>query len=46
MPIINRSPMGIDKDEEHYEVLVKRQIKDEKAKLLPEIMFLFPQGLL
>ena len=29
MPINNRPPMDINKDEEHYEVLVKRQTKDE-----------------
>ena len=38
--------MGIDKDEEHCEVLVKREMKDDKTKVLPEIMFLFPHGLL
>ena len=43
MPIINRLPMCIHKDEEHSEVLVKRQRKDIKTKVLPEIMFLFPQ---
>ena len=30
VPIINRLPMGFDKDEEHYEALVKRQTKDDK----------------
>ena len=41
MPIINRPLVGIDKDEEHYETLIKRQTKDDKSKVLPEIMFLF-----
>ena len=38
--------MGTAKGEEHYQVLVKRQTKDDQPKVLPEIMFLFPQGLL
>ena len=42
MLIIYRPPVGIDKDEEHYEVLIKRQTKMTKTKVLPEIMFLFP----
>ena len=32
MPIINGPPMGIDKDKEQYEVLVKRQTKDDKSQ--------------
>ena len=41
MPTINRPPIGRDKDEEHYEALIKRQTKDDKTKVPPEIMFLF-----
>ena len=32
MPIINRPLGGIDNDQEHYEVITKRQIKDDKSK--------------
>ena len=30
MPIINRLPINIDSDEEHYEVLANRQTKNDK----------------
>ena len=46
MPISNRPPVGRDKDEEYYELLTKRQTNDDKNQSTPEIMFLFPQGLL
>ena len=42
MPIINIPPVGRDNDEEHYEVLIKKQTKMTKTKVLPEIVFLFP----
>ena len=32
IPIINRPPVGRGNDEEHYEVLIKRQMKDDKNK--------------
>ena len=32
MPIINRPPVGIDNDEEHHEVIIKRQTKNDKDK--------------
>ena len=41
MPIMNRPLVGIYKDEEHYEVLLKGKEKMTKTKVLPEIMFLF-----
>ena len=34
MPIMNRSPVDRDYDEEHYEVLIKRQTKDNKCYIL------------
>ena len=42
MPIIRRQSVSVNNDEGHYEALVNRQIKDDKTKVLPEIMFLFP----
>ena len=35
MPIISTPPIGINNDEEHYEVLVNRQIKDGKHQGTP-----------
>ena len=29
MPIINRPPIGLNNDDEHYEALVKRQMKND-----------------
>ena len=46
MPIISTLLMDINNDEEHYEVLVNRQIKMIKITVLPKIMYLFLQGLL
>ena len=44
MPIISSPLIGINNNEEHYEALVNRQAKMIKPKVLPDIMFLFPQG--
>ena len=44
MPIGHRPPMGIDKDEEHYEVLVKRQTKDDKNQGTPRNYVSIPTG--
>ena len=30
--VINRPPVGIDNEHEHYEVIVKRQMKDDKGR--------------
>ena len=38
MPIISRLPIGVYNDEEHNVALVKRQAKDVKTKVLPEIV--------
>ena len=43
MPIINRLPMDIDKDE-HYEVLVNRQTKDDKNQGAPRNYDSIPTG--
>ena len=37
MPIINRPPVGKDNDQEHYEVIIKRQMKDDKTKDTPKV---------
>ena len=44
MPIINRPPVGRDKDEEHYEVLIKRQTKDDKNQGTPRNYVSIPIG--
>ena len=36
LPVINRPPVGIDNDQEHYEVIVKRQTKDDKSRYTPK----------
>ena len=41
MPIINRLPINLDNDEEHYEVLIIRQAKMTRNMILPEIMIYF-----
>ena len=46
IPIISGPLLGVNNDEEHYEVLAYRQIKIIKTKVFPKIMFLFPQCLL
>ena len=35
MPIIKRPPVGRDKDEAHYEALIKKQTKDDKNQGTP-----------
>ena len=44
MPKINRPPMGIDKDEEHYEVLIKRQTEDDKNQGTPRNYISIPRA--
>ena len=44
LPIINRLPMGIDNDEGHYEVLVKRQTKDYQNQGTPRNYVSIPTG--
>ena len=44
MPIISRQPVGRDKDEEHYEVLIKRQTKDDKNQGTPRNYVSIPIG--
>ena len=44
MPIISRPPVGTDKDEEHYEVLVKMQTKGGNNKGTPRNYVSFPTG--
>ena len=47
MLIINRPPIGLNNDEEHYEALVKRHMKKMiRTMIFPESMLLFQQGLL
>ena len=46
MPILSRLPISPNNDDEHYEVLVKRQPKMERTMTLPEIVILFQWGLL
>ena len=36
--------MGIDNDQEHYEVMVKRQTKDDGGRDTPKIYVSFPVG--
>ena len=44
MPIINRPIVGIDNDQEHYKVITKRQMKDDKSKGTPKIYVSIPIG--
>ena len=44
MPIINSPLVGIDNDQEHYEVILKGQIKDDKSKDTPIIYVSIPIG--
>ena len=44
MSIIKRAPMHIDKDEEHYEALVKRQTKDDNSQGTPRNYVSVPIG--
>ena len=41
MSTINRPPIGVNNNDEHYKTLVKRQTKHDKNTILPEIMLLF-----
>ena len=41
MPTINRPPIGVNNDDEHYEALVKKQTKMIRTMILPEIILLF-----
>ena len=42
MPVINRPLMGIDNDVEHHIVLIKRQTKMTKTKILPKLLYPSP----
>ena len=44
LPIINRPPVGTDNDQEHYKVILKRQIKDDKSKGTSKIYVSIPIG--
>ena len=44
MPIINRQLVGKDNDEEHYEVLIKRQTKDDRNQGTPRNYVSIPIG--
>ena len=44
MSIINRSSVGIDNDQEHYEAIIKRQMTDDKSKGTPKIYVSIPIG--
>ena len=40
MPVINRPPVGIDNDDKHHKVIIKRQTKMTKIKTLPKFLYL------
>ena len=42
LPIINRPLVGIDNDQEHYEVILKRQTKDDKGRDTPKMYVSIP----
>ena len=42
LPVINRPPVGIDNDQEHYEVIVKRQTKDDKRQRYSQDLCFYP----
>ena len=42
MPLVNRLPISLNNDDEHYQALVKRQTKMIPIMMLPEIIHLFP----
>ena len=44
MLIIKRPQVGIDNDQEHYKVIIKRQMKDGKRKGTPKINVSIPIG--
>ena len=41
MPIINRLPINLDNDDEHYEALISRQAKTTRKVILQEIIIYF-----
>ena len=41
MPIINRLPIDLDIDDDHYEELLNRQAKMIRNMILPEIIIYF-----
>ena len=44
MPIINRPPIGLNKDYDNYDVLIKRQAKNDKNHDTPRIYASIPIG--
>ena len=44
LPVIKRSLVGIDNDQEHYEAIVKRQMKDDKGRDSAKIYVSIPIG--
>ena len=44
LTMINRPPVGIDNDQEHYKVIVKRQMKDDKGRHTPKMYVSIPIG--
>ena len=46
MPIISRTPVGVNNDEKHYKSLGSRQTKDDKNQGTARNYVSFPQGLL
>ena len=41
MPIVNRQPINLNDNDEHYEALVKRKQRMMRTMILPEIILLF-----
>ena len=44
MPIVNRPPIGLNNVDEHYEALIKRQMKNDKNHDTPRIYASIPIG--
>ena len=44
LAVINRPPVGIDNDQEHYEVIAKRKTKDDKGRDTPKMYVSIPIG--
>ena len=42
IPGVNKLPISLNNDDEHYQALVKRQMKMIAIMMLPEIIYLFP----
>ena len=42
MPVINRPPIGVDNDDEHHKVIIKRQPKNHKDKVTSKKLCLSP----